>query len=106
MNDYRDRYPGENITLECRKEAYEQVDKETLRNQIVNIMKEKKEPMSVKEVAIEMFKRHLIPNDERQACAPRMTELSQMGIIEPCGEKRRCPYSKIKVSVYRLRKQS
>lgn len=106
MNNYEERLPGEAITLKCRKEAYEQVDKETLRNQIVSIMKEKKEPMSVKEVSIEMFKRHLIPNDERQACAPRMTELSQMGIIEPCGSKKRCPYSKIKVSVYRLREQS
>ncbi len=103
--DYEKRLPGEAITLQCRNEAYEEVDKETLRNQIVNIMKENKEPMSVKEVSVEMFKRHLIPNDERQSCAPRMTELSKMGIIEPCGSKKRCPHSKIKVSVYKLRKQ-
>lgn len=106
MNDFGKRLPGEAITLQCRKEAYEQVDKETIRNQIINVMEDKKEPMSVKEVSVEMFKRHLIPNDERQSCAPRMTELLKMGIIEPLGSKRRCPYSKIMVTVFRLRNQS
>ena len=104
--DYEERLPGEAITLQCKKEAYEQVDKETIRNEILNVMKDKKEPMSVKEVSVEMFKRHLIPNDERQACAPRMTELSKMGLIEPCGAKKKCSHSKIMVSVYKIRSQS
>ena len=105
MSNYQERLPGESITLHCRKVAYEEVDRETLRNEIINVMKDKKEPMSVKEVSVEMFKRNLIPTDERQAVAPRMTELSKMGIIEPCGSKKKCEYSKIMVSVFRLRNQ-
>lgn len=103
--DYEKRLPGEAITLQCRKEAYEQVDKETMYQHIRTIMKEIKEPMTVREVSEEMYRRKYTSSPERQVCAPRITEMSQMGELEPCGKKE-CPYSHVNVTKFKLRNQS
>lgn len=57
---------------------------------------------TAKEIAVEMKKRGDIPTDERNFTAPRLTELSIKGIVEPIGKKK-CSYTGKTVSVYKIR---
>lgn len=104
--DYEERHPGEATTLQCRKEAEETIDKQRRYNQILEIMNEFKNiPLTAKEIAMEMFRRHMIPTTERNFTAPRLNELSKMGIVEPTGKKK-CIYTRKTVTTYKLREQS
>jgi hypothetical protein len=91
---------GESPTLETRKESEESVNKKIRYNQIVEILFGGKE-MTAKEIAVEMHQRGYIPTTERNYTAPRLTELSQKGIVEPIG-KTKCKYSNKMVVVYKL----
>lgn len=100
--DYEKRNPGEMVTLETRSEAEQEVDKKKRYRQIIEILTENKEPMTAKEIAVEMFKKHLIPSSERNYAAPRLTELSKEGIVDTLGKKR-CEYTNKSVTIYGLR---
>ena len=89
------------ITYETRSESYEKVDKQKRYSQILEILQGGKE-MTAKEIAVEMCNRGYIPNDERNFTAPRLTELSIKGIVEPIG-KQKCEYTGKSVSVYKVR---
>ena len=89
------------ITYENRNLANESVDKQLRYMQILGILDEGKE-MTAKEIAVEMKKRGYIPTDERNFTAPRLTELSIRGIVEPIGKKK-CTYTGKTVSVYKIR---
>ena len=91
---------GEIPTLETRTESYESVDKKKRYKQIVEILYGGKE-MTAKEIAVEMWNRGYIPTSERNFTAPRLTELSYKGIVEPCG-KQKCTYTGKTVAVYKL----
>ncbi len=88
------------ITYETRSESYEKVDKALRYSQILEILTGKE--MTAKEIAVEMYKKGYIPSDERNFTAPRLTELSIKGIVEPI-EKKKCQYTGKKVSVYKVR---
>lgn len=88
------------ITYETRTESYEKVDKTLRYSQILECLDGKE--MTAKEIAVEMFKRGYIPSDERNFTAPRLTELSIKGIVEPIG-KQKCEYTGKSVSVYKVR---
>lgn len=92
---------GTNPTLETRSEANETVDKKKRYKQIIEILYGGKE-MTAKEIAVEMCNRGDIPTNERNFTAPRLTELSQRGIVEPIG-KQKCTYTGKTVAVYKLR---
>jgi len=92
------RIPGENTTLETRVESEQTVDKEKRYKQILDILDGKE--MTAKEIAQEMYIRELIPSNERNYTAPRLTELSIMGIVEPIGKKK-CYWTNKNVTVYR-----
>ena len=92
--------PGEVVTHETRGLAYEAVDKEARAKQVIECLKER--PMTAKEVAVALFLKGLIPAPERNYAAPRLTELSAKGIVEPAFKKV-CQYSGKKVAVYALR---
>lgn len=96
--EYR-RY-GTVPTLETRTESNETVDKTKRYKQIVEILAGGKE-MTAKEIAVEMCQRGYIPTSERNFTAPRLTELSYKGIVEPIG-KQKCTYTGKTVAVYKL----
>lgn len=100
--EYKKRNSGEFITFENRAESEETVDKKKRYSQIIEILTENKEPMTAKEIAVEMFKKHLIPSSERNFTAPRLTELSREGIVDTLGKKK-CEYTNKSVTVYGLR---
>lgn len=100
--DYKERNVGQHITLETRSESEQEVDKQKRYRQIIEILTENKEPMTAKEIAVEMHKRNLIPSNERNYAAPRLTELSKGGIVDTLGKKK-CDYTNKSVTVYGLR---
>lgn len=95
------RKVGEIPTLETRSLANETVDRAKRYKQIIEILTGGKE-MTAKEIAVEMCQRGYIPISERNFTAPRLTELSKKGVVEPIG-KQRCSYTGKTVAVYKLR---
>ena len=95
-----ERRTGEIPTLETRSEANETVDKKKRYKQIIEILHGGKE-MTAKEIAVEMCNRGYIPTSERNFTAPRLTELSKNGVVEPVG-KQKCTYTGKTVCVYSL----
>lgn len=95
-----ERRYGEYTTLETRREANEIVDKQKRYKEILECLGNNK--MTAKEIAVEMFNKGYIPTTERNFTAPRLTELSQKGIVEPVG-KTKCKYTGKTVAVYEVR---
>lgn len=94
------RNPGEYTTYDTRSLANESVDRRMRYEQVLECLREK--PMTAKEVAVEMMNKGYIPTSERNFTAPRLTELSQRGLVEPIG-KTTCEYTGKTVAVYALR---
>ena len=93
------RRSGEITTFDTRGEANESVDRVKRYTQIIECLKEK--DMTAKEIAVRMYEKGYIPTDERNFAAPRLTELSQRGIVEPVGKKL-CMFTGKAVAVYHL----
>lgn len=98
----KERLPGQNITLENRSLAYDSVPKGKRCNQIIEILEDLKQATAM-EIAEEMLVRGYIRILDRNASAPRLTELSQEGIVEPIGSKKDKYFNK-DVTVYALTK--
>jgi len=96
------RRPGEDVTAETRAEAEALVPRQVRYGQIMAIMTASGQPMTAKEVAVEMHRRGYVPEPDRNAAAPRLTEMSQIGLVEPTGRKR-CEYTGRSVAVYEVR---
>lgn len=94
---------GEIPTLETRGEAHEKVDKQKRYSQIIECLIECPE-LTAKECAVLMMQKGYTPTSERNFTAPRLTEMSQKGIVEPIGKKE-CEYTHHKVAVYSIRKE-
>ena len=93
------RMPGEYPPTETRAEAHEAVDKNRRYAQIKEVLHGRE--LTAKEIAFEMYRAGYIPTAERNFTAPRLTELSQKGVVEPIGKKK-CEYTGKTVAVYRL----
>lgn len=103
MEGFIKRNYGEHITLANRSESEQKVDKAKRRMQVLDILKENNKPMTAKEVAVEMFRKYLTFDTDRNNAAPRLTELAQMGLVDTIG-KIKCKYTGKMVTVYELRK--
>lgn len=95
------RLPGEFTTLETRADSNETVDRNKRYQQILECLRQFG-ALTAKECAVMMMQKGYIPTSERNFTAPRMTELSQSGEIEPIGKKV-CAYTGKKVAVYQIR---
>jgi hypothetical protein len=96
------RKVGEIPTLDNRRESYETVDKKKRYKQILEIMIDNKEPMTAKEISVEMYKRGFTPTSERNFSSPRITELLRNGTLDVIGKKK-CKFTGKTVSVYAVR---
>lgn len=95
-----ERLPGEYVPYETRAEANEKIDRKLRYAQIKECLEEKPR-QTAKEIAIMMHKKGYIPTSDRNYAAPRLTELSRIGVVEAIGKKR-CRYTGKTVSVYEL----
>ena len=98
------RQYGEFTTYETRADAHDAVDKQKRYKQIIEILTGKKDGLTAKEIACAMMMKGYIPTSERNFTAPRLTELSQKGVVEPVGKKV-CRFTGKKVAVYALREE-
>ena len=96
------RKVGEIPTLDNRRESYETVDKKKRYKQILEIMIDNKEPMTAKEISVEMYKRGFTPTSERNFSSPRITELLRNGTLDVIGKKK-CKFTGKTISVYAVR---
>lgn len=100
------RRAGEIPTFDTRTEANDRVDREKRYRQIIGIMKMTYPlGLTAKQIAVIMHDKGFTPTSERNFAAPRLTELSQKGFVEPYG-KTTCRYTGKKVAVYRLREEA
>lgn len=89
--------------METRAEAEATVDKQKRYKQIIECLKEYGDiGLTAKECAVLMMRKGYIPTTERNFTAPRLTELSKTGVVEPIGKKV-CSYTGKTVAVYALR---
>lgn len=93
--------PGEITTYDTRHDSHITVDKSKRYKQIMECFTEHP-TMTAKECAVRMCEKGYIPTSERNFTAPRLTEMSQQGIVEPVGKKK-CKYTGKMVAVYGLR---
>ena len=99
-----ERMIGEYTTLETRGEANETVDRQKRYSQIMECLSECG-ALTAKECAVIMMQKGYIPTSERNFTAPRLTEMSKSGLVEPVGKKI-CAYTGKRVAVYGLREVS
>ena len=90
---------GEDVTPATRSEANEKIDKAKRCRQVLDILTS---PMTAKEIAVEMYRRGMTLNADRNNAAPRLTEMSKDGRVEPVGKKK-CSYTGKTVAVYARR---
>jgi len=76
------------IPAETRRESYEQISllTEQRKKLILDTLLEHGE-MTAQEIATLLYKRGLIPSDERNFTAPRLTELRKGKKVKPSGKK-------------------
>lgn len=100
MSEITLRNPGEITPYETRREAHESVNKEKRYQQILEVLREYG-PMTAKEVAVKLATKGYVPDAERNWSAPRLTEMSHNGLVEPIGKKK-CKYTGKTVAVYEV----
>ena len=92
------------IPQETRRESYEAAkqDAAARRRVILEILAEHRGGMTAREVAGELHRRGVVPTDERNFAAPRLTELYKDGKITVTGKKI-CSHSGRNVAVWAVR---
>jgi len=100
--NYIPRKVGENPLLETKAESEITVDKKKRYFQIIEILQSTDEPMSAKEIAVEMKEKGYTPSTERNFSAPRITEMLNRGVLD-CVGKKICEYTGKSVGVFKIR---
>ena len=95
------RRAGELPTFDTRAQANEEVDRQKRYTQIIEVLQTNEYGYTAKEIAYMLWHKKLIPTPERNFTAPRLTELTRRGIVEPIGKKK-CAWTGRMVAVYRL----
>ena len=87
------------ITEETRNQSHEEIKpKKEIRYDL--ILDRLDRPKTAKELAVELFRYGLIPNDERNQTAPRLTELVALGRVKTLPNKKICQYTGKWVALY------
>ena len=90
------------ITMETRRMSYEEILEHLRpRHQAVLEALEESPQSTAREIAVALWEQGVIPLPERNYVHPRLTELMDLGIIEPV-DKRKCRYTGKMVAVYDL----
>lgn len=82
-------------------DMYPLADKLARYRQIRGILSLYPEGLTAKEIAHQMYEMHLVPTDERNFSAPRLTEMEEKGQVQVIGKKR-CQWTNKRVSIYQL----
>jgi len=93
-----------NIPQQTRRESYEAAkqDAAARRRVILEILTEHPDGMTAREVAGELHRRGVVPTNERNFAAPRLTELKEAGKVKAIGKKI-CTHSGRNVAVWAVK---
>ena len=72
-------------TIDNQVASYKKLDKDTRKKEIIQILLNTKESLTVREIAYQLFVDNKVKFFERNTVAPRITELCSEGILEPKG---------------------
>lgn len=86
-------------TLETRQLSFNDIQDKT-KTRYIQILNRLDRPKTAKELAVELYDLGITNTTERNTCAPRLTELEQMGYVEVIGKKK-CEWTGKMVAVYR-----
>lgn len=102
METIIERNYGEATTLETRHDSYELIRSTRAKRylQIMDIL-DGSCGLTIREILIEMMKQGYIAEPNRNHVAPRINELMNKGLVEPCGKKKDIFTNKT-VAVFRL----
>ena len=93
------------ITTDTRWDSYEKLDRKKLYNLIIaTLMDNRENGMTAREVAVALYNKGYLKSNERQATAPRLTELVDAGKVKVIG-KRMDNISLKSVAVYTINDQ-
>lgn len=93
---------GERITITTRAISNSMIDRKKGYEKIIKVLEESDKALSVKEIAIKLFKKGLIPTDGRFEIAPRISEMFHKKWIKATGIKEQDEYTGRPVSCYEL----
>ena len=99
MTEINPRRPGTNPLIETKKEAELKINKKNQKCRIIEILNDFNIPMTAKEISVELKKRGYSKTDERNAAAPRITEMLDEGLLDCVGTKK-CSYTGNEVGVF------
>lgn len=87
------------VTEETKKISHDEIKpKKEIRYDLILDRLDK--PKTAKELSVELFKYGLIPSDERNQTAPRLTELVKLGKVRTLQNKKICQYTGKWVALY------
>ena len=91
------------ITQMTRQMSFDDIQDKT-KIRYIQILDRLDEPKTAKELAVELYELGFIPSMERNYTAPRLTELSRMGMVKVI-DKKKCEYTGKTVAVYEEHKR-
>lgn len=76
------------ITTDTRWESYEKIDKKKLYDLIISVLMDNAENgLTARETAVILYNKGFLKSNERQATAPRLTELVDAGRVIVIGKR-------------------
>lgn len=75
----------DNITKETRRESHEKTDKNKMHGYILKELSGGKK-LTAKDIAVALYEKKLVAFPVRQAVAPRLTELVELGKVKVIGK--------------------
>jgi predicted ArsR family transcriptional regulator len=90
-----------NITLNTRQLSFEDIQEKKKRRYEIIMDRLLTGPKTAKEIAVELYELGLTTTAERNQTAPRLTELSEMGLVEAV-YKKKCDWTGKTVALYEL----
>lgn len=86
-------------TAQTRQLSLNDIQDKT-KTRYIQILNRLDEPKTAKELAVELYDLGITNTTERNTCAPRLTELEKMDLVEVIGKKK-CEWTGKMVAVYR-----
>lgn len=86
------------ITQQTRQKSFNDIQLKT-KVRYEQILDRLDKPKTAKEIVVELYELGIIPSAERNYTAPRLTELSERGIVRAV-KKKKCEYTGKTVAVY------
>lgn len=90
------------VTSDTRFDSFQSTNRKRLYQLITSVLKEYSEGMTAREIAIKLYNQGFLLSNERQATAPRLTEMVDKGLIVVVGKKKDTVTQK-QVAVYAIK---